>query len=174
MASAAAAGTIAPAATLPAQWRRSLWLVAICWSVLLLVFFTDIAAMVMLWWDSSTFNHILLIPAIIGWLIWQRRDDLEQITPQGWWPPLVVFASALFLWLLGHMAGLAVARQMALIVMLQSSLLAIIGPRAGSALAFPIFYMFFMLPLARKSCRNCRRLPRISPWLFWQYRSCQL
>ena len=56
---------------MPPLWPRAAWLIALVWGALLLTFYSDAAAMALLWWDSSTFNHILLIPAIIGWLVWQ-------------------------------------------------------------------------------------------------------
>ena len=43
-------------------------------AALLLLVYHDAAAIVSIWWNSATFNHCLLIPPLLGWLVWQRRD----------------------------------------------------------------------------------------------------
>ena len=44
------------------------------------MFWRDALSMAAIWWDSSTFNHCLLVVPIIGWLVllyWycQRGED---------------------------------------------------------------------------------------------------
>ncbi len=135
-----------PAHPLPAAWRAPLVHAALAWLVLLLLFLPDWRAMAGQWWDSSTYNHILLVPPIIGWLVAQRRDAVLQLTPSGWWPALIVFAGAGFLWLLGDFAGLAIVRQFAVVVMAQASFAAVMGPEVVAGLLFPLFYMLFLVP----------------------------
>jgi exosortase A len=132
---------------LPASWRAPLLHLAAVWLGLLALFFPDWSAMAGQWWDSSTYNHILLVPPIIGWLVSQRRPELMRLTPVGWWPALVVFAGAGMLWLLGDLAGLAVARHLALVVMAQAGFAAVMGPEVVAGLLFPLFYMLFLVPM---------------------------
>ncbi len=33
---------------------------------------------------------VLFIAPVIAWLVWQRRADLAQVRPQGWWPGLAL------------------------------------------------------------------------------------
>ena len=132
---------------LPAVWRVSLaWLVAV-WAGLIVLFSGDWTAMVGQWWGSSTYNHILLIPPILAWLVMQRRREVLRLTPVAWWPALIVFAGAGLLWLLGEFAGLAVARQLAVVVMAQASFAAIFGPEVVAGLLFPLCYMLFLVPM---------------------------
>ncbi|MDR6509390.1 exosortase A [Novosphingobium capsulatum] len=121
-------------------------MLGLCWLGLIGLFHADWAAMAGQWWDSSTYNHILLVPAILAWLVSMRWPALRQIAPQGWWPGLVLFAGAAFLWMLGDFAGFSLVTQTACVVMLQASFLAIIGPRLGAALLFPLAYMLFLVP----------------------------
>jgi exosortase len=95
---------------------------------------------------SSTYNHILLVPAILVWLVSLRWAALRQIAPQGWWPGLVLFAGAAFLWMLGDFAGFSLVTQTACVLMLQASFLALMGPRLAAALLFPLAYMLFLVP----------------------------
>ena len=133
-------------AAIPDPWRGPLARLAIAWLGLLAVFAPDWHEMAGQWWDSSTYNHILLIPFILGWLVSLRWAQLRQLAPQAWWPGLVPFAGAAFLWLLGSFAGLSQACQLGVVVMAMSSVLVLLGPRVSAGLAFPLFYMLFMVP----------------------------
>ena len=54
------------AGALPVVWQAALLRLAAAAAVLLLVFWSDWQAMAGQWWNSSTYNHILLVPVIIG------------------------------------------------------------------------------------------------------------
>lgn len=131
-------------------WQAPLGKLALLWAVLLALFAPTWATMAMLWWDSSTFNHVLLVPPIIGWLVWQRAPELAALTPQAWWPGLLPLAGALALWLLGDISGLATAEQLGAVVMLQSAVLLVLGPRVSIALLFPLAYALFLVPLGEE------------------------
>ncbi|MGV3510582.1 MAG: exosortase A [Novosphingobium sp.] len=133
-------------ASLPAAWRRALGLLALAWVGNVVLFASDWQAMFLQWWDSSTYNHVLLIPFILAWLISLRWKEVEKLEPQGWWPGLALFAGAGFLWLLGDFAGLSLATQLGVVLMAQASVLTIFGPRASAALLFPLAYMLFLVP----------------------------
>ncbi|MFC3174673.1 exosortase A [Novosphingobium bradum] len=133
-------------ANLPPAWRAPLAALAGAALILLPAFAEDWADMAGQWWNSSTYNHIVLVPPILGWLVWQRRADLARLVPTPWWPGLVLFAGAVFLWVLGTFAGFDLARQTACVAMLGALVLALLGPRIGWALAFPLGYMAFLVP----------------------------
>ncbi len=133
-------------AALRRDWQISFAALAVSWLAGIVIFAADWLAMADQWWNISTFTHVLLIPPIIGWLVWQRWPQLRKIVPQGWWPGLVVFAGALLLWVLGAFGGINLFRQTAVVAMLAATTLALLGPKAGRALAFPLFYMAFLVP----------------------------
>jgi hypothetical protein len=85
-------------------WAQHLKLLAISWAAIFALFWRDARDMVMIWWDSSTFNHCLLILPILWWLVSQRKALLAKITPQGWWLPIVYVAAGAGGWLLGDAA----------------------------------------------------------------------
>src|SRR3546814_1359768 len=55
-----------------------------------------------------------------------------------------------FAWMLGAAAGVAVVRHGALVMMLQGSVIALLGPAVARALLFPLFYAFFMVPFGEE------------------------
>lgn len=123
---------------------------AIVWLALILVTLADWAAMADQWWNSSTFNHILLIPLILAWLVHQRVGELARIAPETWWPGLIVFAGAFLIWVLGAFSGLTLARELGAVAMLTGSALTLLGVRASAGLAFPLGYMLFLVPFGEE------------------------
>lgn len=132
-------------------WQRSLRYLGSAWAGLLLLFWRDAADMAAIWWNSSTFNHCLLVLPILGWLVIQRRELLAELKPQPWWPALLYGAVGAGGWLLGDAAGLAVARQLGLVMMLQGSVATLLGPNVTRGLLFPLFYMFFLVPIGEEA-----------------------
>lgn len=134
-----------PAGPDPA-WRRALWQLGLVWSAVVGAFHRDWLAMIDQWWNSSTYNHVLLVPAIIVWLTWQRRAEVAQLTARGWWPGLVAVAGAVLLWLLGAVSGFDLLRQAGAVAMLPASALTLMGPKVCIGLLFPFTYMAFLVP----------------------------
>ena len=134
------------AVSLPTAWRRPLLLLGAAWIALIGLLSDDWQAMARQWWNISTYNHVLLVPAIVAWLVTLRRRELARLMPEAWWPGLIVVTGAAFVWVLGSFAGLSLARQLGAVVMLQGAALALMGPRASAGLAFPLAYMLFLVP----------------------------
>lgn len=128
-------------------WPRQLAALGGLWAAILLIFARDAADMVMIWWRSSTYGHCLFIPFLIGWLVHQRAPGLLHLVPLAWMPGLAWLAGGASVWLLGDAAGLAVARHLALVLMMQGAVAATLGPALVRALLFPLFYAFFMVPV---------------------------
>ncbi|GAA4643668.1 hypothetical protein GCM10023115_16280 [Pontixanthobacter gangjinensis] len=135
---------------IPLHWRNSLLRLALAAVAILALTYRDWLAMFDQWWNISTYNHILLVPLIIGWLVYARRDGLATINPQAWWPGLLPLAGALLLWLLGTMAGVNSASQLGAVLALQSAIIAVLGARVAVASLFPLAYMIFLVPFGEE------------------------
>ncbi len=127
-------------------WQQALLRLGVSWTFLIGVFLPDWRAMAGQWWDSSTYNHVLLVPAILGWLVWLRKDELLKLKPATWMPGLIPVFGALAVWLLGSFSGLSIARQVGAVALLPASALLLLGPRVGAGLAFPLGYMAMLVP----------------------------
>lgn len=130
----------------PATWRAAGLRLALAWIGLVLLFRADWAEMAGQWWNSSTYTHILLIPAILAWLVWQRAGELARLVPRGWWPGLLLAAFAMLVWVAGAFAGVSTLRQLGAVALLIAAALALLGPRVGVGLAFPLGYMLLLVP----------------------------
>jgi exosortase A len=131
---------------LPQVWRSALVRLAATALLLLVLFWADWSAIALQAWNVSTYNHILLVPLILSWLVWQRARQLVRLEPTIWSPGLLILAAAAFLWLLGAFSGLNLARQAGVVAMAAASVPLLLGPRVALGLIFPLFYMAFLVP----------------------------
>lgn len=120
------------------------------WMMLLVAFASDWWAMAQQWWNISTYNHVILIPAILAWQAWQRAPELARLRPIPWWPGLVAFGMAAAVWLLGALSGLDLARQAGAVGMLGATIPALLGIRPTAALLFPLCYLAFLVPVGEE------------------------
>lgn len=132
---------------LPAQWRTHLLRLALIWGVILLVTIRDWIAMAHQWWNISTYNHMLLVPAIVAGLVWIRRGELAKLEPCGWWPGGAAVAAASGLWLVGTSLEINTISQLGAVGALQASVAAVLGLRVALGLLFPLAYMLFLVPI---------------------------
>jgi exosortase A len=127
-------------------WQRQGLALALASALILLSFHTDVRDLAHIWWTSTTFGHCLFIGPVVAWLVWQRRTDLAQLTPTGWWPGLILVAVGGFGWLMGDAASVGFARQLGLVMILQGAVVTILGPNVACGLLFPLAYAVFLVP----------------------------
>lgn len=127
-------------------WRPYLIRLALVIVALLLLFARDAGAMAAIWWNASTYNHCLFIIPLVGWLVWQRREEVLALVPSSYWPGLTLVFGGGLLWMLGQAAGIALLRHAGLVFMIQSSVLALLGPNVTRGILFPLFYLVFLVP----------------------------
>ena len=134
------------AASVPPAWRAPLGRLALAWAALIGLAWADWSEMARQWWDASTYNHILLVPPILAWLVKQRWPVLVKLTPQPWWPAFALLALGLLGWLAGTAGGINTASQLGAVAMLQAAVALLLGPRVVAGLLFPLAYMLFLVP----------------------------
>jgi exosortase A len=127
-------------------WRSAVARLAVAWIALGVLAANEWAQMAHQWWDIDTYSHILLIPPIIGWLVWIRRGEAMRLSPQGWWPGLLWLGLGLSVWLGGRELGFNLFAQAGAVMALQGAVMALLGLRTTLILAFPLFYMAFLVP----------------------------
>ena len=139
-------GSLAECEGMPGYWREPLLQLALAWAGLMLLTRADWTEMVRQWWNSSTCNHILLIPPILAWLVRLRWPELAKLRPQAWWPGLAWFAAGLLAWRLGTATEINLVAQFGAILLLQGAVATLLGPRVVAGLLFPLGYMIFLVP----------------------------
>jgi exosortase A len=130
----------------PQSWRAPLLRLALAWAGLVALTWGEWAEMADQWWNASTYNHILLVPPILAWLVRPRWRELARLTPQAWWPGFGLLVAGAAAWLAGTAAGINLVGQLGAVLMLQAAVPILLGPRAAAGLLFPLAYMAFLVP----------------------------
>jgi len=100
------------------------------------------------WWSDENYSHGLLVPFVIGYILWHERKRLAvaQIQPQVWLGVAGVGVSLVMLW-----AGVAGAelfvQRMSIVVMLASVAIYFWGFRLLSLLAVPLLLFILSIPI---------------------------
>ncbi len=128
-------------------WRAAAATLAVGIIGLIALFWEPAVAAVNVWSDSATYNHCFLIIPIVGYLIWERRVIFAQTRPAPTYLiPSLAVAIGSAAWLVANTATVFEVQQFAMFGILQCLLLAVLGWRVYFALAFPFFYLIFLIP----------------------------
>ncbi len=104
----------------------------------------------MFWYDWShddNYSHGFLVPFIVGYLIWTKREQLGRLSPAPSWTGLVVLLGGVSLYILGTIGAEWFVRRSSMIVVLGGLVLSLYGIAYFKVLLFPLAYLIFMVPL---------------------------
>lgn len=138
--------TLPAAGALPAAWRTPLIALAVSVAALVALTAQSWGAMLHQWWNIDTYNHLLLVPFVIAWLVAIKEDDLARIAPRPFAPGLLALAGALVLWRAGDVSGINLVAQAGAVGALQAAVVTVLGLRAALVLALPIAFAAFLVP----------------------------
>ena len=134
----------------PYVWRESktFWLMTAAVTVLLLFsYFDAIKAMMYIWDTREEYGYGYIVPFIIGFLIWQKKNLLEVISFPGSWNGVILLAFGLFCLLVGEISTIYVIQQYGLMLGIMGFILAYMGIKGFKVLLVPLALLFFMIPL---------------------------
>lgn len=135
-----------PRAGLPAAWRSPLGALGITVAAIVAVTAQSWGAMLHQWWNIDTYNHLLLVPFIIAWLVALKEDALAALVPRVFAPGLIGVAGALVLWWAGERAGVNLVAQIGAVACVQFAVLTLLGLRTALVLALPLGMVCFLVP----------------------------
>jgi len=141
-----------------ATWISALIPLAVVLVGLVALYFGTASAMVSIWWRSETFTHAFLVPPMVFWLAWRKRDELLRLMPK---PSLWVLAPMLLLavvWLLGQLVAVNAVTQLVFVALLVLSVPLVLGTQVAKALVFPLAFAFFAVPIGEFA------LPMLMKW----------
>ncbi len=134
-------------ALIPPPWRAALLRLALLWLAVFVLYGDALRSMVVIWSRSDTFAHGFLVAPISAWLVWRQRERLRGLVP-GLMPWMALpMAAAAAGWLLGEAAGANVLTQFCATALLVLAVPATLGRQAARVLAFPLLFLFFMVPV---------------------------
>jgi exosortase len=115
--------------------------------LLLLCYAPVLWALVKHWNSDADMGHGFFVPVISAFIAWQRREELLAKPPvPNWWGLAIVLYGALQLYIATLGAELFLART-AFVISIIGVVLLMGGTRYLRILAFPLFLLFFMVPI---------------------------
>ena len=127
---------------------RSLWRAL---AIIFAVIFAYATVLVKLgndWWVDENYSHGLLIPFVIGYILWLQRDQLTTLKPRSnaLWGGLAIGAALVALW-----AGVAGAelytQRLSLLLIVAGLLLYFFGTRLLRFMFVPLVLLFLSIPI---------------------------
>jgi exosortase A len=131
---------------IPAAWKVPLTALMASLAVLVLVTFREWGEMAHQWWNIDTYNHILLIPLIVVWLVTLKAEGLVQLTPRAWLPGLGLVAAGLGLWAIGRITEINLIAHAGAVGAVQGAIVAVLGLRIALFAALPLCFLAFAVP----------------------------
>ncbi|WP_395403713.1 exosortase A [Pseudoduganella sp. UC29_106] len=113
----------------------------------LLAYWSTAWSIVSIWERSGTYAHGYVILPISMWLIWRRRDVLAATPSRPYWPALLALLACGGAWLVAKEGDVQIVRQYALAAMMPLCVAALLGVQVARAIAFPLAYLLFMVPV---------------------------
>lgn len=127
---------------------RNLWKPLSIAAALAFVYYSVLAKLGHEWWVDENYSHGLLIPFIIGYILWTERERLARVkaSPSLLWGALMVFFAVLGLWVGTAGAELYVQR-MSLLLMLVGVVVYFWGFRLLRFLLVPLGLLLLAIPI---------------------------
>jgi exosortase A len=127
-----------------------LTLATIAVAILLVLFHRTAYSIVRLWLDNSAYSHGFLVIPLAAWLVWERRQTLDAVSPRPVaWALLPLFLAAI-VWLTAQIISIQVVSQLALVAMVNCVLLALLGPATYRILLLPALFLFAAVPVGEE------------------------
>jgi exosortase len=139
---------ISSAAETDRHAMRISWFVLAWLGALLLFSYAPVLWRLVEQWDvDPDMGHGFFVPVVAGFIVWQNRRELLALTPSpNWWGLAVVLYGALQLYIATLGAELFLART-AFVISVIGIVLLLGGTAYVRLLAFPLFLLFFMVPI---------------------------
>src|SRR6185436_15232816 len=128
--------------------NAGLWLqCAALAGLFLLIFGTTMPALYHDWRTFDTFSHGLLVPFISAYLIWQKKSELLALPIRSSpWGATLIFP-AVILAIVGAAVGDSFTERVGMVLCVAGLVWTLFGSQIFKHLAFPVAYLFLMIPL---------------------------
>jgi exosortase len=117
--------------------------------VWILTFYQVFPGLIDAWFRASNTDNSygILVPFISLYFIWKKKEELKQVKPVDSTLGLIILTSSLFIYLMSYAGGILFFQRTMMVLSLIGLILYIFGKEAWSILAFPLLFLFFMVPI---------------------------
>ena len=132
------------------EWTHASIVLALVVAALFVLYAPTIRSMVATWWNSGTYNHGFLVVPISAYLLWRRREELAELTPRPTTWGLLLVLGLSVVWFVSSSANVLVLQQLSFVALTLASVLTLLGKKFVKAATFPLFFIFFAVPVDKK------------------------
>jgi exosortase len=127
---------------------RHLWKAIAIAAALVFVYASVLAKLGQDWWEDENYSHGLLIPFIIGYILWSERDRLRRVPARAslWLGGAGVFVALLALWA-GTAGAELFTQRMSLVLMIASIVVYFWGLRLLRFVLVPLALLVLAIPI---------------------------
>ncbi|UCE05299.1 MAG: exosortase/archaeosortase family protein [bacterium] len=115
--------------------------------IVIVIYFQAIIEMVAQWWDDPNYSHGFLIPIVSAYLIWQKKEMLENISRKNSNPGLIIIVLGAIIYILGTAAAEFFTARFSLVLVIFGIILFYYGKEYIEEIWFPILFLLFMIPI---------------------------
>lgn len=106
-----------------------------------------LAGLVRQWWEDPNLSHGFMVPFVSAYVLWNQRDRLKRVAVQPSNFGLVVMLGAVAMLVLATLSADLFVSRISFLVLLAGLVLFFGGTQMLRALAFPLGFLIFMIPL---------------------------
>src|SRR5258708_3375707 len=99
------------------------------------------------WLDDPNYGPGLLVPVFVAYILWRERTRWRTVPIRASDYGLPIMLLALGLLILGMLGADLFTARISLLIMISGIIVFLAGWRVLRSIAFPIAYLFFMIPL---------------------------
>ena len=114
-------------------------------SIVLLVYLPSVTSMMTLW-SMDGYRHGYLIPLISLFLLFKQRKQFLAVHWSPSWTGLGLLSTSVLLWVVAKVTYVQVVEHLALILILNTFVMTVVGVNAYRIILFPLAYLLFALP----------------------------
>lgn len=101
------------------------------------------------WLADENYSYGFLIPPLAAYFVWENQYRLSGVPLDGTRFGLAVIAAAFLIFAMGMLGGINYLPRASAVLLLMGGVLWIGGWRWGRVLAFPVLFLFLMIPIPR-------------------------
>lgn len=121
--------------------------IAIIFSVFAMLFGTTIVKLVHEWSTNDNYSHGFLVPVIVGYMIWQKKDQLAKLVAKPSNIGLMVIIFGMCAHIVGNIGAELFTMRIAIVITTIGLCIYAFGIRISYTIAVPLAYLMFMVPL---------------------------
>ena len=99
------------------------------------------------WWNNDDYSYCYLLPLIIGWIVWHKRQSLAALANGGAWAALAPLAVGVLLYWLGEFGSEFYSQFLSSWFVVLALCLLFFGWPVARQLGFVFLLLFAMMPL---------------------------